>query len=94
MFQLEPSYVVEALYAPDAAEQREPFRSEHLTGLSAHMAAGVVVTAGALDDMSASLLVVALDSEEQVLRLVHDDVYWRNGVWVDVRLRRLNRLVG
>lgn len=90
----EPSYVVEAIYSPDAAERREPFRAEHLAALSERMAAGTVVTAGALDDMSGSLLIVAADNEEDVLRLVHDDVYWRNGVWVDVRMRRMNRVLG
>lgn len=94
MPRLEPCYVVEAIYAEDAAQRREPFRAEHLAGLNARIAEGVLLIAGALDDMSGSLLVTTLDDADEVLRLVHGDIYWRNGVWVDVRLRRLNRLVG
>lgn len=90
---MEPAYVVEAIYAPDAATRREPFRAEHLARIYADIAAGTLVTAGALDDMSGSLLVAATDNEDEVLQRIHDDVYWREGVWVDVRLRRLNRLV-
>lgn len=90
---VEPSYIVEAVYAPDAAQRREPFRAEHLAKVSARIATGLVVMAGALDDMSGSVLVVAADDEDEVLRLVHDDVYWREGVWIDVRLRRINRVV-
>jgi uncharacterized protein YciI len=90
---LQPSYLVEAVYAPDAADRRTPFREEHLAGLSAHVAAGTLLTAGAFDDMSGSVLIALIDDEDEILRLVHNDIYWRNGVWVDVRLRRFHRLV-
>lgn len=93
MHRLEASYVVEATYSPDAATRREPFRDEHLSRLSADIGAGSLIVAGALDDMSGSLLIATMDHEDEVLARVHDDVYWREGVWVDVRLRRLNRLV-
>lgn len=91
---IEPAYVVEAVYAEDAATRREPVRGEHLARVRELLADGTLVAAGALDDMSASLLVVAADSEQDVLALIHSDVYWREGVWTDVRLRRLNRVVG
>lgn len=90
---IEPCYVVEPLYADDAAARREPVRDEHLARVRQLLADGTLVAAGAFDDMSSSLLVVAVDSEDEALALVHSDVYWREGVWVDVRMRRLNRVL-
>lgn len=88
-----PTYVVEPEYAPDAAMRREPVRDEHLSRVRSLLADGTLIAAGAFDDLSSSLLVVATDSEQQALDIVHSDVYWREGVWVDVRLRRLNRVL-
>ena len=88
-----PTYVVEAVYAPDAATRREPVRDEHLARARSLLADGTLIAVGAFDDLSSSLLVVATDSEQRALEIVHSDVYWREGVWVDVRLRRLNRVL-
>jgi uncharacterized protein YciI len=84
---LEPIWFVEATYAPDAAERRAPFRAEHLTGVVARLGAGAYVTVGAFLDVSSSVLLVRADSERAAIDLVSDDVYMRNGVWVEVRAR-------
>ena len=89
----QPCYVVEAVYAPDAAQRREPVRAQHLAAVRDRLADGTLIAAGALDDMSASVLVVATADEQVALDLVHSDVYWRQGVWVDARVRRMNRVV-
>ena len=86
-------YVVEATYAPDAAQRREPYRTEHLGGIQRHAEDGRIVLAGAYEDLSGSLLILAVGSEAEALQLVHDDIYWANGVWTDVRVRALNRVV-
>lgn len=90
---IQPVFVVEAAYAPDATQRRDPVRAEHLAGVQRLIDDGRLLLAGAYDDMSASLLILAVDSEQEALRLVHDDVYWHAGVWTDVRIRRLNRVV-
>lgn len=86
-------FAVEATYAPDAVERRQPVRAQHLAGVQRLADAGRLLLAGAYDDLSASLLILAVDSEAEARRVVHDDVYWESGVWTDVDIRRLNRVV-
>jgi uncharacterized protein YciI len=90
---LEPVWYVEATYAPDAAEMRVPFRAEHLAGVRARLASGVYVEAGAFHDVSASVVLVRAADEAEAIRLVSDDVYLRNGVWVEVRARAFGRVI-
>ena len=89
---LESVWFVEATYAPDAAEVRVPFRAEHLAGVRARIAAGTYVEAGAYADLSASVVLVRAASEAEALAIVSDDVYLRNGVWVEVRARAFGRV--
>lgn len=84
---IEPIWYVEATYAPDAAQTRIPFRAEHLAGVLKRREAGLYVEAGAFADVSASVILVRAESAEAALDLVRDDVYLRNGVWVEVRAR-------
>jgi uncharacterized protein YciI len=93
MADVKTSYVVEAAYAPDAADRREPFRPEHLDRIGKLSAEGALLVAGAFADMSASLLVLAVSSEDAVRAIVETDVYWRNGIWTGYTVRRLNRVV-
>lgn len=90
---IQPVFVVEPTYAPDAAQRREPVRAEHLDGVQRLADDGTLLLAGAYEDMSASLLILAVESEDEARQLIHADVYWDAGVWVDVRIRRLNRVV-
>jgi uncharacterized protein len=89
---IEPVWLVEATYAPDAAETRIPFRAEHLARLRELKRQGIVVEAGAFADVSASLVVVRAADEQAALGLFRDDVYLRNGVWVELRARAFGRV--
>ena len=89
---IEPVWLVEATYAPDGAEARIPFRAEHLAGIAARKAAGVIVEAGAFADVSATIIIVRAADEAEALAIVSDDVYLRNGVWVELRARRIGRV--
>jgi uncharacterized protein YciI len=89
---IEPAWFVEGTYAPDGAETRVPFRAEHIARLQALKAAGVVMEAGAFVDASATIAIVRAASEEEALDLFRDDVYMRNGVWVEIRARAFGRL--
>jgi hypothetical protein len=89
---MEPIFVIEATYAPDAAETRPPHRPTHLARIAALRAAGVVLEAGAFPDLSGSLLLVRAVDAGAALAIARDDVYLREGVWVEVRVRPFVRV--
>lgn len=89
---LEPVWLVEAAYVPNAAEARAPFRSAHLSRLLELKEQGVVVEVGAYADASASVLMLRVASEDEALEICRADVYWRNGVWVDLKARAFARV--
>jgi uncharacterized protein YciI len=89
----EPCYVAECFYAKDAADKRAPFREAHLARLGMLSDEGALLLAGAFDDLSASLLVLAVQSEEAVAAIVETDVYWKNKIWISYKIRRLNRVI-
>lgn len=89
---IESVWLVEATYAPDAAEARVPFRAEHLAGIEARKSAGVIIEAGAFADVSASIVIVRAADEAEAIAIVSDDVYLRNGIWVAFRARRFGRV--
>ena len=93
MAHTEPCFVVEAAYAEGAAERRAPFRAEHLGRLGMLADEGALLLAGSFDDLSASMLVFALESEEAVVAVIETDVYWRQSVWTSYTVRKLNRVV-
>jgi len=84
---IEPAWFVEATYAPDGAETRTPFRAEHVARLARLIAEERIVTGASFADVSASIVIVRAPDEQAALDLVRDDVYLRNGVWVEVRAR-------
>lgn len=89
---VESIFLIEATYAPDAAETRPAHRAEHLARIAALRDAGVVIEAGAFTDLSSSVLLVRLDDEDAVRELAASDVYMRTGVWVELRIRRFGRV--
>jgi uncharacterized protein YciI len=89
---IEPVWLVEATYAPDAAETRVPFRTEHIARLRDLKRQEIVVEAGAFTDVSASVVIVRAGDERAALDLCRDDVYLRNGVWVELRARAFGRV--
>ena len=90
---VEPTWLIEATYAPDAADTRVPFRARHLARLAELMDAGVVVAAGAYADVSASIIVVRAADEAAALDIARSDIYMANGVWVEVRARAFGLVV-
>ena len=90
---IEPTWLIEATYAPDAAESRVPFRGRHLARLAELMDAGVVLAAGAFADVSASIIVVRAADEAAALDIARSDIYMANGVWVEVRARPFGLVV-
>ena len=89
---VEPVWLVEATYAPDAAETRVPFRAEHIARLQELKRQGIVVEAGAFLDVSATIVLVRAADAEAALDVCRADVYLRNGVWVELRARAFGRV--
>jgi len=90
---IEPIWAVEATYAPDAPAKRPAVRREHLERMIRLRDEGVVVEVGGYADWSGSLILVRAASEAAALDVVHQDAYWRAGVWSDARARALGRAV-
>jgi uncharacterized protein YciI len=89
---LEPAWLVEATYAPGAAEARVPFRARHLERMALLKAEGVVIEVGAFADVSASIVVLRVGTEEAALEICRRDVYMANGIWVELRAKPFGRL--
>jgi hypothetical protein len=90
---IERIWVVEAAYGPDVADRRPPVRAEHLTRIAELREAGTIIEAGAFNDMSGSLVLMRAESEEEALAVARADVYFRSGVWTELRVRALGRVV-
>jgi uncharacterized protein YciI len=90
---VEPVWLVEAFYAPDAAETRTPFRARHLARLAELRDEGIVIESGGMADMSRAVLLVRAESEEAALDIARADIYMANGVWVEVRAGAFGRVV-
>jgi uncharacterized protein YciI len=90
---IELIWAVEATYGPDAPEKRPAVRAEHLVRMVELRDRGVVVEVGGYTDWSGSLILVRAATEEEALDVIHEDVYWRTGVWTGARARALGRAV-
>jgi uncharacterized protein YciI len=89
---IEPVWLVQAMYAPDGAETRVPFRARHLARAAELKATGVIVEVGAYADVSASVLLIRAASEQDALDVCRGDVYMQNGVWVELRAKPFGRI--
>ena len=80
---VETVYVVEISYTAEAATRRPALRPEHLERIGRLLTEGRVVEAGGYLDFSSAMLWVRASSEAEAVALVRDDVYVREGVWLD-----------
>jgi uncharacterized protein YciI len=90
---IEPIYVIEATYGPDAARLRPPVRPEHLARIARLRDEGIIIEAGGYSDFSAAILLVRAATEAEALALANEDVYMRSGVWVGARARQYGRVI-
>ncbi len=90
---IEPIWVVEATYGPDAAQRRDAVRAEHLRRVGDLLAAGTYLEAGGYLDFTSALLFVRAPDEAAAIALVSDDVYTRTGVWTGFKAKQLGRVV-
>jgi uncharacterized protein YciI len=91
---VETIFVIEAPYAPDAAQRRPAVRREHLERAFGLMTAGILLEAGGYADFSTAVLFVRAADEAEALALFRDDAYVRAGVWTgEFRVRPFIRVV-
>jgi uncharacterized protein YciI len=90
---VEPIFVIEATYAPDAAETRPAVRPKHLARIGELIRQGRVIEAGGYLDLSTSILLVQAATEADAIALVRDDVYLKAGVWTEIRAKPFGRVV-
>lgn len=91
-YSMEAVWVIQATYAPDAAETRVPFRPRHLARMARLMAERTVLIAGAHADMSSSMLIVRAADEAAALEIAREDLYMQNGIWVELRAKAFTQV--
>jgi uncharacterized protein YciI len=79
-------FVLWGLYCDNALERRTPYRDEHLAGLRQQKEDGILITLGPTQDSTHVFGIYEADSQEQVEELLHNDVYWRHGIWTELQV--------
>jgi uncharacterized protein YciI len=79
-------FVLWGTYCDNALEKRTPFREEHLAGLKQQQEAGTLITLGPTQDSTHVFGIYEAESREQVEALLHNDVYWRQGIWTTLEV--------
>ncbi len=79
-------FVLWGTYCADALQRRTPFREEHLEGLRRQQEEGVLITLGPTEASTHVFGIYEAENQEAVETLVHNDVYWRNGIWTAVEV--------
>ncbi|MBO4206834.1 YciI family protein [Micromonospora echinofusca] len=82
----EPTYLVTATFAADAADRRGPHRQAHLTHVEELLRTGVALLAGARADLTASVLVLRAADAGAARVHCEQDPYWRHGVWTAIEV--------
>jgi uncharacterized protein YciI len=77
-------FVLWGRYCDNALEKRSPFREEHLAGLGQQQRDGLLITLGPTADSRLVFGIYEAESQEQVEALLHGDIYWREGIWVEL----------
>jgi hypothetical protein len=79
-------YVLWGTYCDNAIEKRSPYRQQHLEELQRQKEAGVLVTLGPTEDSSHVFGIYEAESREQVEELLHNNIYWLQGIWTEIRV--------
>jgi len=79
-------YVLWGTYCDNAIEKRSPYRQQHLEELQRQKEAGVLVTLGPTVDSSHVFGIYEAESREQVEELLHNNIYWLQGIWTEIRV--------
>lgn len=86
-------FLIEGIYAADAAERRVPVRAEHLARIAAGVRTGTIIASGAYEDLGSSIVLLRADDEAAARAFADADVYVRTGIWTEVRVRPFTSIV-
>jgi uncharacterized protein YciI len=78
---IEPVFLVEIPYTPQAAERRPACRHEHLGRIARLIREGRIIEAGGCTDFSKAVIMLRAADEAEALAVIDEDVYTREGVW-------------
>ena len=78
---IEPIWLVEVPYTPEAPNRRPPLRREHVSRIARLRREGIVVEAGGATDFSKAVLLIRAASADAALAVIASDVYTSGGVW-------------
>ena len=91
--EIEPVYLVEAKYTPEAAERRPAVRAAHITRAAELKRDGIIVEVGAYSDaLTSSILLLRASSEAEALEIAQQDVYVSSGDWGEITARPFGRI--
>jgi catechol 2,3-dioxygenase-like lactoylglutathione lyase family enzyme/uncharacterized protein YciI len=91
--EIEPVYLVEAVFAAGADERRKPHRPAHLQRIADLKRRGIVVEGGAyLDNLSTSIMLIRANNETEARQIAEDDIYVKQGIWESVTVRPFGRV--
>ena len=79
-------FVLWGTYCDNALDRRGPYRQEHLDGLQRQKADGLLITLGPTEGSTHVFGIYEAESQEQVENLLHNDIYWREGIWTEIRV--------
>jgi len=85
---VETVYAVEISYSPEAQVKRPAVRFEHLTRVARMFREGTLVEAGGYLDWKSAILIFRVRSAQEAIDIIREDVYLREGVWLDDAVAR------
>jgi uncharacterized tellurite resistance protein B-like protein/uncharacterized protein YciI len=90
---IEPVWLVEVPYTPEAPERRPALRRQHLSRIMRLKVQDRIIEAGGTADFTKAVLLVRAPSERDALALIEEDVYTSGGVWHSPRVVGYGRVV-
>ena len=79
-------FVLWGTYCGNALDKRTPYREEHRAGLKRQKEDGILITLGPTENSSHVFGIYEAETQEQVEALLHADIYWRQGIWTEIRV--------
>ncbi|MGB7565071.1 MAG: YciI family protein [Prochlorococcaceae cyanobacterium] len=79
-------FVLWGTYCDNALQRRGPFREEHLAGLRQQQQDGVLITLGPTEGSTHVFGIYEASTQQVVETLLQQDVYWRNGIWTELKV--------
>lgn len=79
-------FVLWGTYCDNALEKRAPYREEHLRGLQQQKDSGLLITLGPTEGSTHVFAIYEAESQGQVEDLLHNDIYWRQGIWTELQV--------